>query len=89
VVREAVSNALRHAGARRIDIRLEPLTAQGGGRRWKLEVVDDGRGFDQRQPNGNGQGLKNLAARANELAGRSAVESTPGGGTRVTVEFPA
>ena len=91
VVREAVSNALRHAGARRIDIRLEPQPPQGNGcRQWTLEVVDDGRGFDQqREQNGNGRGLKNLAARANELAGRSAVESTPGGGTRVTVEFPA
>ena len=86
VVREAVSNALRHAGARRIGIR---LGAAGAGRAlWRLEVSDDGTGFDPSTTNGSGRGLKNLAARAAELGGQSRVESAPGGGTRVTVEFP-
>ncbi len=88
LVREAVSNALRHAVAQRISIRLEPQPEPGPARWWILEVVDDGRGFDARKPNGHGRGLKNLAARAKELGGRSAFESIHGGGTRVTVVFP-
>jgi signal transduction histidine kinase len=89
IAREAASNALRHASARRIVIRLEPVTGGSEGRRrWTLEVSDDGQGFDPQTAGGGGRGLKNLAARAAALDGRSTVESRPGGGTRVTVEFP-
>ena len=88
VVREAVSNALRHAGARRIVISLGAANADAGRAIWRLEVSDDGTGFDPSTTNGSGRGLKNLAARAAELGGQSRVESAPGGGTRVTVEFP-
>ena len=90
IVREAVSNALRHGGPRRITIRLEPAAhAQTARAWWRLEVADDGAGFIPSSTNGNGHGLKNLAARSAELGGQSRIDSTPGGGTRVSVEFPA
>lgn len=88
VVREAASNALRHAGARHIGIRLEPEgVSPGGARRWVVEIRDNGRGFDPGQAAVPGHGLANLAARAEELGGSSSVISTPGEGTRVRVEF--
>ena len=90
VVREAVSNALRHAQARQIDVRLERVCSdrKEAPEHWRLDVADDGCGFDMTRVNGHGRGLKNLAARASELGGRSAIQSAPGSGTRVTVEFP-
>ena len=90
IVREAVSNALRHAAPHRVTIRLEPVARPQSVRAWwRLEVADDGAGFAPEQANGSGRGLKNFTARAAELGGQSRIDSTPGGGTRVTVEFPA
>jgi nitrate/nitrite-specific signal transduction histidine kinase len=91
IVREAVSNALRHASARHIDVRLAKTPAVPGETTtsWTVSIDDDGRGFDRKQVNGHGRGLKNLMARAAELGGRSEITSRPGEGTRVVVEFAA
>jgi two-component system, NarL family, sensor histidine kinase DegS len=89
IVRETVSNALRHAEARRIDVRLEreDSMANDGVVRWVLSISDDGVGFDPKQVNGHGCGLKNLTSRTAELGGRSEIVSEPAKGTRVVVEF--
>jgi signal transduction histidine kinase len=91
IVREGVSNAFRHAGAKRVEIRLGRLRSQGNDLavRWFVSITDDGRGFDRDRVNGHGRGLKNLAVRAIELGGRSEIDSTPGKGTQIVVEFPA
>jgi len=88
VVQEAASNAMRHAEARRIDIRLEWVPGQTGAAHWRLEVSDDGHGFDPAQARNRGHGLRNFEARAEELGGHSRVESKPGGGTHIILEFP-
>lgn len=89
IVREAVSNAMRHAEARHIKVRLERTGSFNGEApfRWVVSVTDDGRGFDRTSVNGHGSGLTNLMARATELGGRSDIASKPGEGTRVVVEF--
>ncbi|MBK9137931.1 MAG: sensor histidine kinase [Verrucomicrobia bacterium] len=81
VVREALSNSLRHADARRITVR---LAAEG--QTAVLEVRDDGRGFDPRQPI-HGLGLKSLRRRAELLRGRLDLESAPGKGTLVRLRL--
>ena len=81
VLREALSNALKHAGAR--GVRVE-LGREGGA--LTLEVADDGRGFDLGAAPA-GHGLRNLAAQAEAAGGRAAVASAPGG-TRVTARLP-
>lgn len=83
VAREATSNAVRHAEARRVRVRLLP--AQGGA---VLEVTDDGAGFDPRAVTGTGQGLINLESRASALGGRLEIDSAPGHGTRVRIDIP-
>jgi signal transduction histidine kinase len=77
IVQEAVSNALRHAGAATVRI------ASGGdeGRIW-FEVSDDGRGGAA--PREGGRGLANLRHRAERLGGELALHSEPDG-TRVRV----
>ena len=86
IAQEALQNALRHAGAERIEVRLED-----GGGRLVLTVADDGRGFDAGAPGVRGRrlGLTSMQERAAELGGRLAIESRPGAGTTVRLEVPA
>ncbi|MEO3873894.1 ATP-binding protein [Nonomuraea sp. B12E4] len=80
-VSEAVANALKHAGATRIQVGL----AQSGGR-LRATVTDDGTGFD---PSATGRrGLATLSDRLNALGGELIVESEPGKGTRVNAWVP-
>ena len=83
---EAVANAVRHAGATRIDVQLIYEAA-----RVSLQVADDGRGFepspDLSGPAGH-YGIKGMHERAGEIDAALVLESTPGGGTRVSVEAP-
>jgi signal transduction histidine kinase len=79
-LREALSNAARHASASKVDVRVavrdEDLI---------LEVVDDGVGLG---PTSRRSGLGNLTARAEHLGGGLELQSTPGAGTRVTWRVP-
>ena len=83
IAREAMSNSLRHAQAKTTSVSLK---RQNGCLR--LEVSDDGVGFEQQTRAGKGHGLRNIAARAAELMARSEIISTPGMGTRLRVEIP-
>ena len=84
IVREAVSNALRHAAAKTITVRLHE--DQG---RLCLLIQDDGRGFAPAQIPSGRHGLGNLRARAELLRGELSVTSQPRNGTRVVLTFPA
>ena len=84
IVREAVTNSIRHAFPRQIGI---ALTRDG--RDWRLTIGDDGAGFDSQRIAGRpGHGLHNLQERANELGGDCVIVSVPGTGTAVRVVFP-
>jgi GAF domain-containing protein/CheY-like chemotaxis protein len=78
----ALTNARRHARPRRVLVRL-----WRDGDIARVEVADDGRGFDTNRP-GIGVGQQSMRYRARELGGELTVESTPGGGTRVRLEVP-
>jgi len=86
VAQEALQNAVRHAAAQRIEVRL----ANGAGR-LVLEVSDDGTGFDPVAPGVRSRrlGLTSMEERAAALGGSLAIESAPGDGTRVRLEVPA
>ena len=83
IVREAMTNAVRHGHARVVSVELE----NGNGLR--LRVVDDGSGFepDAGRP-GAGFGLVSMRERAEALGGRLSVASQPGRGTRVELVLP-
>ncbi|MDR7522899.1 MAG: HAMP domain-containing protein [Armatimonadota bacterium] len=83
IVREALANAVRHSRASQAEVRLE-----GDGAHLRLEVRDDGCGFDPDAPRAGGEGLGNMQARAAWIGGRLAVRSAPGRGTTVAVEVP-
>lgn len=84
IIREAVSNALRHGHAERVVVSLRVENRRG-----LLVVQDDGSGFDPAATGGGGQGLKHLRQRAKDLGGECVVESRPGGPTTLRVRFPA
>jgi signal transduction histidine kinase len=77
---EAITNVIRHAGARHCDVRLSVDDAL------LLEVVDDGRGLAADRP--AGVGLDSMRERAAELGGWCRIEGLPGGGTRVHASLP-
>ena len=79
---ESLTNASRHAGASIVTARLV-----FGPHEARLEVADDGRGFDTATP--EGFGLRGMRERAGLVGGRVDVISAPGAGTRVTVVVPA
>jgi signal transduction histidine kinase len=84
LVREALSNAARHAHARRL--RLSFRRDVDGS---TLVVADDGIGFDSSSliPGGH-QGLGNMRARAEAIGATLTVESSVGKGTRIMVSVP-
>lgn len=82
IVREALSNCVRHAGAERARIRLQ---TRGSGVR--LAIEDNGSGFDPDKQLVAGYGLANMAARAKKLGGHLTIRSHIGRGTKIVAEF--
>lgn len=83
VIRESVSNAVRHSNASSVTV-----TAKVVDEGVVLVIHDDGDGFEQMTVD-RGMGLDNLAARANSRAGELQIESAQGNGTKVTVRLPS
>ncbi|HVW46366.1 MAG TPA: GAF domain-containing sensor histidine kinase [Solirubrobacterales bacterium] len=85
IVQEAVSNALRHAGAARI--RIVAVIDDEREDTLSLSVRDDGRGFDPDQSTG-GFGLAGMRERIGLLGGSLRISSGPGEGTEVRASLP-
>jgi signal transduction histidine kinase len=86
IAQEAVTNALKHAGASRIGVKL-----QLEGRNLHLRIGDNGRGFDQHDVflSGAGHfGVIGMRERAERLGGELRLTSNPGQGTEVEVTVP-
>lgn len=83
IVREGVSNALRHSGATRITVSLRDLT-----RSVRLTITDNGVGFNTSSVQGVGHGLTNMAARAQKVRGAFLLRSTPCQGTKISLDLP-
>jgi len=85
VAQEALRNALRHAQARRIDVRLRP--ERGG---VEVSVRDDGCGFDAPASRARASlGLASMRERVALLGGRVQIRSRRGQGTEVTAWVPS
>ncbi|MFO1488637.1 MAG: histidine kinase [Verrucomicrobiota bacterium] len=83
---EAVSNALKHAGAANVRV-----TLNYGDDTVELTVKDDGCGFDPGQAMtaaGMHLGMRNLRSRARKMKGQLRVESQPGQGTAICLVVP-
>lgn len=91
VAQEALTNVAKHSGASRVSLSLELH-----GRRLRLTVEDDGRGFPVAQfigrraqrSKGQGLGLFGMQERLALVAGKLSIESQPGSGTKLVAEVP-
>ncbi len=85
-VRGALANVFEHSAARQAVISLTYHPDEV-----LLDVRDDGVGFDsvrRRSVGLRGRGLSGIVDRAESLGGRATIETSPGGGTTVSVAFP-
>jgi signal transduction histidine kinase len=81
IAQEAVNNAIRHAHARSIDIRLDERNGKAS-----LSISDDGRGFDNTSPGfRSGMGLNTITYRASIINYDLDIRSSIGGGTVIRV----
>jgi signal transduction histidine kinase len=89
LVREALSNAREHSGARNVTV---TISAHAGG--VDAEVLDDGQGFDPettlvRAAREGHLGLVGMHERVRMLGGQTRIDSRPGGPTLISVRLPA
>jgi signal transduction histidine kinase len=85
IAEEALHNAVRHAAAHTVTVRLH-----GGEQAVVVEVADDGIGFDPADPElrSHHLGLTSMEERARQLGGRLKLSSSCPGGTVVRLEVP-
>jgi len=84
IAQEAVSNAVKHGQASKVDIQLD--------RRDKclvLTVRDNGVGIPDKPTRGTGMGLLTMSHRAQMMGGTLSIKPRPTGGTQVTCSVPA
>lgn len=87
IVQEGITNALRHAEASTIAVRL-----YNAGDQFCIDISDDGRGFDRNNADTEhegGFGLIFMQERVRELNGTLRIDTSPGNGTRISACFPA
>lgn len=83
ILREALTNVVRHAGAGRVDIVLEQT-----GTAVRLRISDDGRGLPPAAIGSRSLGLLGMRERAEAHGGSVTFDRPPQGGTTVIVELP-
>jgi len=81
-VLEAITNALKHSGAR-----LLRLSARASNGEVEVRIEDDGRGFDPSHT-AAGLGLSNMRARARRIGARLDIQGHTGAGTTVRLAIP-
>jgi signal transduction histidine kinase len=88
IIQETLNNAIKHAGAGYIAVHLEETSTD-----IRVEIIDDGRGFDLTQVRetyngGSSLGLVNIRERAEAIGGDLTMTSLPGQGTTIRVKVP-
>lgn len=82
IIIEALNNVIKHALATTLTLHLNQVDEQ-----IKLEITDNGRGFDPEQTS-NGLGLKHIRERITRLGGQVSITSRRGQGTRLMALIP-
>jgi len=83
IVQESLTNVTRHAEASQVDIGLS-LEAE----HIRLEIADNGKGFELHQVSSNSFGLLGMGERLEALGGKLHIDTGPGRGTRLHITIP-
>jgi len=84
VLQEALNNAIKHSGGRRVEVQL-----RGESEEFHLVVSDSGKGFDvEAASQSKGLGLISMRERVRLVNGTIAIDSKPMGGTSIHVRVP-
>jgi signal transduction histidine kinase len=83
VVKEALNNVVKHAGATEVWVRIKTHETA-----LEIAVEDDGRGFNGEPSDPGADGLRNMRQRSLDIGGSCRIESHPGRGTRIIVDLP-
>ena len=83
IVQESLTNVTRHAEASQVDIGLS-LEAE----HIRLEIADNGKGFELHQVSSNSFGLLGMGERLEALGGKLHIDTAPGRGTRLHITIP-
>jgi PAS domain S-box-containing protein len=83
IAQEAVQNALKHSGARSIDIEL--LARPGT---LSLSITDDGQGLNPEAATGMGLGMRTMRFRASAIGGKLSITRGANGGNAVICDVP-
>jgi signal transduction histidine kinase len=84
ITQEALSNAIRHSGAKSINV-----IVKSAGTGLSVEIIDDGRGFDPSAvANKEGLGLVSIRERIRAADGSLDIDTKPGQGTRMKIVLP-
>jgi PAS domain S-box-containing protein len=94
IAQEALQNIARHAEAGHVDLRLVATPVPAMGQTWeewsgevRLQVTDDGKGFDPASVRANRLGLRIMRERAEGIGARFSVEARRGSGTQITLTW--
>ena len=82
VVKETLTNAVRHAGCQHATIVVGAVDHS-----IRIEIADDGVGFEPKDTE-SGNGLRNMRSRLAELDGNVDIQTRNGSGTRVMIRIP-
>jgi len=83
IIQESLTNACRHSHSDKIRVAVMQI-----GEQIRIEVEDTGIGFDLEKVDPNRFGLLGIRERAKLFGGSATIESTPGYGTRISVDLP-
>ena len=81
--KEALNNALKHAQATAVRVEVSFDTEV-----CRIQISDNGTGFDPAAARAEGAGLQNMRQRMEEIGGTFELQSQPGHGTTVQLVFP-
>jgi signal transduction histidine kinase len=82
-INESIDNAVRHGGARRINVSLRETKSA-----LKLSITDNGCGFNVREIRQSAMGLQTMEDRVTDIGGTMKIHSTLGKGSSVIISVP-
>lgn len=83
IIQEALTNVVKYAGVKKASVMVARRDAS-----LLIEIEDSGQGFDPARVPATTGGLRGIRERAYSVGGRAIIESSPGTGTKVTVQIP-